>query len=111
MNKESIVMLKLLGQEFIIGQKVSEDDKTITLKDARNFQIQMQRTGVSVAFPHIFPFSDKRDNDISIQKCQIITYDTFENLDVEIVNAYISQMTGIDVVSSSKPKLVVPDFK
>ena len=101
-------MLKLIGQEFIIGEKIEENDDTITLENAKDFQIQMVRDGVSIVLPPVFPFASIEKKNTVIYKNQILALATCDELDVEIVNAYMSQVSGLDLTTGKKPKLVVP---
>lgn len=108
MKKENIVMLKLIGQEFIVGEKINEDNNTITLENARDFQVQMTRDGVSIILPPIFPFAEIEKKPIIVYKNQILVLANCDELDVDIINAYMSQISGLDLTSAKKSKLVVP---
>jgi Icc-related predicted phosphoesterase len=105
-----IVMIKTVGGEFIIGklddiETVGEpiNNDTIKLTDSRIFNIQMTNKGAAIAFIPPFPFSTgKIISDIEIYKSSIILMVNENDIDLEIINGYKSNISGIDLSASNK---------
>lgn len=116
-NKEKIVMLRIVGGEFLIGKIddaiVVDENSTvpvdssnkIKLTEARVFNIQMTGRGAAIGFMPIFPFTQteiKALGRIEIDKSIVIQTIEEMYIDGEILNAYKSNITGIDMSASNK---------
>lgn len=105
-----IVMVRTISGEFIIGtindvEIVGEEQKpnVLRLKDSRIFNIQMTGKGAAIAFIPPFPFcTTKIMADIEIDKSNIIMEVNEKDIDLEIVNGYKSNISGIDLSASNK---------
>lgn len=105
-----IVMVRTISGEFIIGtindiEIVGEETKTnvLRLKDSRIFNIQMTGKGAAIAFIPPFPFcTTKIMSDIEIDRCNIVMEVEEKDIDLEIVNGYKSNISGIDLSASNK---------
>lgn len=107
-NYNDVMMVKIIGGEFIIGCFKEETDDYIELSDARTFQIQMTHSGAAIALPPVFPFGTLSTTDMKISKNHIIVTAKGDEIDKEISNAYMSHISGLDL-SMGKPNLVVPN--
>lgn len=106
-NYNDVVMVKIIGGEFIIGSFKEETNDHIELSESRSFQIQMTASGAAIALPPVFPFGTLKSKDIKISKNHIIVMARGDEIDKEISNAYMSQISGLDL-SMTRPNLVVP---
>ena len=105
-----IVMLRTSSGEFIIGtindvEIVGEtpNNDVIKLKDTRIFNIQMTGKGAAIAFIPPFPFcTTKIIGDVEIHKSGIIMIIDEKDIDLEILNGYKSNISGIDLSASNK---------
>lgn len=107
---DKIVMIRTISGEFIIGsinnvEIVGEttNDDVIKLKNSRIFNIQMTGKGAAIAFIPPFPFSTAKIMDeIEVHKSAIIMTIEEKDIDLEIVNGYKSNISGIDLSASNK---------
>ena len=111
-----IIMLRLIGGEFIIGKKdtstivdansnVCENDNKIRLNEARVFSVQMTGRGAAIAFLPVFPFTEKPIsvlNNIEVDKSVILQVINEQYIDGEILNGYKSNISGIDLSAANK---------
>ena len=111
-----IIMLRLIGGEFLIGQKdntsivdensmVAEDSNKIKLKDVRVFSVQMTGRGAAIAFLPLFPFTEKPIPELGnaeIDKSVILQVIEEKYIDGEILNGYRSNITGLDLSAAKK---------
>jgi len=125
--KEKIVMLRLIGGEFIIGtvdEAVVIDENSnidteksiinttydkIRLNDAKVFEIQQTLKGVAIALIPMFPFGNTRYKEldrVEINKSVVIQTIDEKYIDGQIINAYRSNVTGIDMSASQKDIII-----
>ncbi len=116
--ENKIVMLRLVGGEFLIGQKddstivdensmvASEDNNNkIRLTDVRVFSVQMTGRGAAIAFLPLFPFTEKPIKElgkVEIDKSVVLQVIDEMYIDGEIKNGYKSNITGIDMSAANK---------
>lgn len=115
--ENKIVMLRLIGGEFLIGQKddtaivdensmvATEDTDKIRLTDARVFSVQMTGRGAAIAFLPLFPFTEKPIKElgkVEIDKSVVLQVIDEMYIDGEIKNGYKSNITGIDMSAANK---------
>lgn len=114
--ENKIIMLRLLGGEFLIGQKddstivdensmVASEDNKIRLTDARVFSVQMTGRGAAIAFLPLFPFTEKPIKElgkVEIDKSVVLQVIDEMYIDGEIKNGYKTNVTGIDMSAANK---------
>ena len=115
MEKDKIVMLRVVGGEFIIGKIdnvvvvdensniQSESKNKIKLTDARGFIV----TSRGIAFMPIFPYTQTESHINTLSKIEVDKSIVLKEIDEtyidgEIINAYKSSVSGIDMSASNK---------
>ena len=115
-KKEKIVMLRLVGGEFLIGKldeaivvdensNVQDNGNKINLEDARVFSIQMTGRGAAIGLLPLFPFTKSEIKALGraeIDKSIVIQVVDENYIDGEILNAYKSNVSGIDMSAANK---------
>ena len=103
-----IVLVKLFSGDMILGEKdqsnASPEELNTNLKNPRMVAIAPTMTGqVRIALGSVCePFNVKRLKEfISIPKTQIMFELSEEEIDMELVNGYKSEVSGIKIASAS----------
>lgn len=108
-----VIVIKTFGGEFLIGTLVSkpEDNENhlYIIEEARVIQIQLTPTGAAVGFTPLFPFGNLKDKQVKIKDSNVLVAAIGDEIDIELVNGYISKVTGLDLSAAGGKKLVVPD--
>lgn len=105
-KSEKIVVVKLFNGEFIIGKKGSLDIASglLSLKDPRSVVIAPSMSGsVQIIIASICtPFKSKKvDELIMVPNTQIMCVIDEEDIDKELINGYLSKISGISIASAA----------
>ena len=116
---DKVVMVRTASGEFILGFRKEPQStivepggthrEVVSLKQARIFSVQRTANGPAIALIPIVPFvSDiKKYENIDLDISQVYAVVEEEDLDGEVVNAYKSNVTGIDLSAANTNKNVI----
>jgi len=113
MEVGEIILVNLVGDDNIIGKIKAETDTQFVIGDARRIKI-MPKPGakdIGVMFTPINIFADMKamNNEITIVKSNILSMLGKSDIREDMMNNYISQVTGIFPAKSMPKDVVTPE--